>query len=979
MRSFFKSMTWFLLLLGVGAAGLLSSLFGGSDPVTLPSAPSHWLAWLGSSKNVFALVTGLIAAIGAVGSMAQLLGPTAATERTAQDLQANILDFKAGLMPSLELITGFRELPPETTCRLPTSLLVAEYGIVPYHDAVGQMRELLEWAERSVGAPSGRLYVAPAGGGKTRLALEVVTKLNQRGWRAGIIPRFAMDRRGAMDSEPDGPLRRLLASRGEGAFLVLDYAEGRADHIDRLAKEALKATQGAPICILLLARASGPWWSELRRGSRVVEQVFDATARALAAEAMSIEEARSLKARAVEAFARELTKAEAGQAVQAPERGNEQLPPLQNEACADRSPLSIAMEAYLALRGHEVYDSALDEIARDERRHWARALGVPAPERDDRAKEVLHALLRCVAVLTLAQGTEAHGSQLELDNELDDLVTCALHNMPRSKESAQVDSSMLDRLRTCLKHLYGLQDSHGARLLPIRPDLVGEAICADALAVDPTLLRDLAGTGESQMTSAFVVANRASGEVHGVRRRLSVLSALEIALSGYDGAQIGVVLDVARREPGGIVAALVNVAPRMSDDALAQGMFSIDPNHPMFQTVLRSWAEERLFRRLEQKSAADGEKDVAAVAATVELWERLAEEGSALVLKTSEFEGGPRVEEGLFFGNAARRTSDIVKAREWFDLGHTALRAVKEPLLCVSVLVIEHLVSYAEREYCEGNRPRARELLDAADVELQRLPISSDPWYLLGCLKVSHAFVSILGSGSIADRELASQRYRRTLSLLSEAGPAAWMKVLGPAVQFFANVMPAACQQGDLTTALSVGELALQLTAPNDHDEFDHVSATAPLLVQIYINLSLVYSTSNQPGKARDASEHAVEAARDCFAIDSKAHRFGLAKALDSLAVDEILVGRYAEAVSLETEADQLFLEADPTEAELEREDRAACLVNQAAALWRMEEHDLARSAADVAAGLYREIVEDGLPRYPHIFSRLQSLSASLA
>lgn len=978
MRSFFKSLTWFLLLLSVGAMGLLASLFGGSDPVTVPGDVSGWRAWFDSSKNVLALVAGLIAAFGAIGSIAQLLGPRAATERTTKDLQATVLDVKAELMPSIEVITGFRQLPPEAIRRLPTSLLVAEHGIVPYEDSAGLKRELLDWAERSAEALVGRLYVAPAGHGKTRLALEVVTALNARGWNAGIIPRFAMDRRGSVDAEPDGPLRRLLASRGKGAFLVLDYAEGRSEHIERIAREALKAAIGAPICILLLARASGAWWSDLRRESRFVEQVFDARPLTLTDRPLSIKQAGALHVSAVKAFARELAKAEAGQWSSPHLRVDETLPPWRPNALIDRSPLSIAMEAYLSLCGHEVHDSALDEIARDERRHWVRALGIPAPGTDHTANEILNAFQRCVAVSTLIQGLEACSSQAELDNELHGLVALALRNMPRSKRTVEADTALEARLRTCLKHLYGSQDSSGMRLLPVRPDLVGEAICADALKLEPSLLRDAAAMGERQMTAAYVVANRASGDAHGVRRRLTVLRALEVALSDCDGVRIGMVLDVARREPGGVVTALVNIAGRLSDDALAQGILRVDPDHPVFQAVLRSWAEERLFRRLEAEPAVNAGKDVATVAAMTALWEELVDEGSALVFEVPESEDGPRVEEGLLFANAARRTLDIVKAREWYNLGYIALRSVKEPNLGINVLMIDHRVSYAVREHSEGNKAKARELLDAADVDLRELPTSSDPWYLLGSLAVSNASITILSSGSIADRELASQRYRKTLELLMEAGSAACVKVLRPAIHFYANVMLAASQQSDLNVGVTVGELALNLATAINEDQLDYVSSTAPLLVQIYVNLSLVYSEIGQPEKARDASEHAVDAARDCFAIDAKTYRFDLAKALDSLAVDELRAGRYAEAVTLESEADQLFLSAEPVEARQEREDRVACLVNQAVAFYHMYENDQARAVAETAAELYREMVKDGPPRHPHMFSQLELLRASL-
>ncbi|MEU5777521.1 tetratricopeptide repeat protein [Streptomyces venezuelae] len=105
------------------------------------------------------------------------------------------------------------------------------------------------------------------GAGKTRLARELGHRV--------AAERYAVVhlRRG---SGPDQ--HRLLAGTTAPVLLVIDYAESRVEEVGELLRRLGRSTSGVPLRVLLVARALGQWWDELR--SLGGAEAADTTARA---------------------------------------------------------------------------------------------------------------------------------------------------------------------------------------------------------------------------------------------------------------------------------------------------------------------------------------------------------------------------------------------------------------------------------------------------------------------------------------------------------------------------------------------------------------------------------------------------------------------------------------------------------------------------------------------------------------------------
>ncbi|MEW2389388.1 tetratricopeptide repeat protein [Streptomyces venezuelae] len=105
------------------------------------------------------------------------------------------------------------------------------------------------------------------GAGKTRLARELGHRVAAEQYAVVHL------RRG---SGPDQ--HRLLAGTTAPVLLVIDYAESRVEEVGELLRRLGRSTSGVPLRVLLVARALGQWWDELR--SLGGAEAADTTARA---------------------------------------------------------------------------------------------------------------------------------------------------------------------------------------------------------------------------------------------------------------------------------------------------------------------------------------------------------------------------------------------------------------------------------------------------------------------------------------------------------------------------------------------------------------------------------------------------------------------------------------------------------------------------------------------------------------------------
>ena len=135
----------------------------------------------------------------------------------------------------------------------PAHLLEPGLGMVPFTGRAGELEALEGWCL----APQGglvRLMTGGGGAGKTRLALELRTRMTGRGWRC-----VAVDEGAERDVVP---LERAAAPRAR-LLLVVDYAEARAG-LEELLKAAVR--DAGRVRVLLLARHAGDWWQRLGAG-----------------------------------------------------------------------------------------------------------------------------------------------------------------------------------------------------------------------------------------------------------------------------------------------------------------------------------------------------------------------------------------------------------------------------------------------------------------------------------------------------------------------------------------------------------------------------------------------------------------------------------------------------------------------------------------------------------------------------------------
>jgi hypothetical protein len=145
---------------------------------------------------------------------------------------------------------------------VPTQLLVPDFGVVPFHGREQELADLLAWCQEDSAAVSARLYWGGGGQGKTRLMIEATERLRLQPcdprWRAGFLDTSGT----ALHADH---IHRLI-DRSHSLLVILDYAETRAERVRDLIERAWELREGKRIRIVLLARAPGDWWRELRGG-----------------------------------------------------------------------------------------------------------------------------------------------------------------------------------------------------------------------------------------------------------------------------------------------------------------------------------------------------------------------------------------------------------------------------------------------------------------------------------------------------------------------------------------------------------------------------------------------------------------------------------------------------------------------------------------------------------------------------------------
>lgn len=426
----------------------------------------------------------------------------------AKDVEA----LKRELLPPFKIVAGYELLEIEQIARLPTAMIVADYGLVPYLDIGGTLQCTMEWIlGASPNSVAGRLLSAPGGYGKTRLALELVDKLNDTDdWIAGLIPASSFESRGANDQyDINSAIKRFVEERGQrGLFLVIDYAERRATQIELLSRLAIESS-GGPVRILLLARNAGDWWKGLKNQSRALQLVFGQDEANELTASFSNGERETLFNAAYTIFSTNLLEAQSfDKALSVDHDNNASQIDIERIVDQGETPLEVLILAYLRARGIETTDSPIIEIAREERSHWARALRLDAKHLESLSDPRMDVCHRISAVITLVQGAES-GQYYKIEDILDLAVQVALENDPHQGPPDASTVKMYADARIAIEGLYRANSSHGDRLLPVLPDLLGEYVIAQALKQSVNILRDTAIQIPKKCVQAITVVQSA--------------------------------------------------------------------------------------------------------------------------------------------------------------------------------------------------------------------------------------------------------------------------------------------------------------------------------------------------------------------------------------------------------------------------------------------------------------------------------------
>ncbi|MFW3459505.1 trypsin-like peptidase domain-containing protein [Streptomyces microflavus] len=415
------------------------------------------------------------------------------------------------------------------------------------------------------------LLTGAGGAGKSRIARELGHRLPAARYAIVQLSRHENARH-----------HRMLARTTAPVLLVVDYAEGRVEQVRSLLAELIRRPRGVPFRVLLIARAAGRWWDEVRESGPEAAELAERARR------WSITGTESLGMDAREAFRTAATDLARG--VSALGLPTHLSPSVDTGLSrAPRTVLEIhmgALASVLAPHAATAVRGAQDTLLLHEAAYWREtARKAPLVGLGDAA------LRNAVVTATLVRPVPRDRAHA--------ILTCVprLGDQPEAVRHAVAD---------WLRDLYPRPESADGDIWqwgPLEPDPLGEYLVGTRVVEEPEIfLRLVEELGNEEMVDALVVLSRATAWADGLS------DVLRTAVRSAPGMLA----------PRLVVAATRSAEPALLIDALdvilAEGLLPTEDlqelalRTPVLTQALADWSV-RLLRQLvkiaEERSAGD--------------------------------------------------------------------------------------------------------------------------------------------------------------------------------------------------------------------------------------------------------------------------------------------------------------------------------------------------------------------------------------
>ncbi|MGV9865702.1 tetratricopeptide repeat protein [Rhodococcus koreensis] len=893
-----------------------------APPVTDPKNPSPWSGSSGAGVFCDGLLTAVLVIdtdgfghgrLTAIPTSRILADDTALALVTDRDISSAVESVE--LMPLLR--TGGRRDRARSRRggRIsPSMLLRADYEAVTFHGRDRVLGELTDWCTDPAPGWSVRLVIGPGGSGKTRLARRFVADLDCRAgpgrdprqsWVAGFLDTPSAHRAVPLEQ---------LADSAVPVLVVIDYAETRTEQVTELLR-LLETGDGAPVRVLLLARAAGDWWDRLAREVDVGGPVGDVT------ELPALDDTPADRDGAFDTAVHDLA-GELG-AVMPAASGVDwaaraaaiTAPPDLHE---DRygNPLTLQLAALLRL-----LDPHPSPTGRD---------GVGTPERDlltlheqkywqDTAPVGLH-----LQPPVLAQAvTAATVCGAATDVEARDLLATlpGLAGQP---------ANTLIAVDTWLQGLYPAPPGH--RWGTLQPDRVGEHLTATTLDDNSALLSALlTTTGDPQRHQALTVLARtlANRTVPAQTRDRLGGQLREVFTTGETGATLAeIALEVATEtaEPRPLIDAVAAVSDTFTDAQL-EHLARQFPRYSLALADLAASVTTALVDRLRHTARNTDHPDTF-----------LPDLAWALNNQSLRLADLGRREDALTaIDEAVQIHRELAEARPDAFRPGLALALTHQSLWLADL----------------GRREDALTAIDEA-VQIHRelaeaRPDASRPGLALA---LTHRSGALAGLGRREDALTAIDEAVQIHRELAEARPDASQPDLAMALHNQSNALAGLGRREDALTAIDEAVLVYRELAEARPD------ASRPALAGALTNQSLWLGELGRREDALTAIDEAVQIHRELAEARPDAFRPALALALTNQSVGLVRLGRREDALTAIDEAIQIHRELAEARPDASRPDLAMALTNQSGALAELGRREDALTAGDEAVQIHRELAE---------------------